>query len=196
MFKITAAIAVACFPVTPFGSPTTLPKLTGPIPVTADSFPFLAANRVFQPLDLKKAGYVEEEFIDSGTANVYDWAADGSLSVKTANAPYATRILVRRPANRARFSGHAIVELLNPARRFDWAMMSGYSRDSFIERGDAWVGITMPGSGEALRKFSDTRYPSVGFANPDPTETCAAGRGNATATSNQEEGLRWDMISQ
>ena len=64
-----------------------VPKLTGPIPVTADSFPFLAANRVFQPLDLQKAGYVEEEFIVSGTANVYDWNADGSLTVKTPNAP-------------------------------------------------------------------------------------------------------------
>ena len=50
-----------------------MPKLTGPIPVTADSFPFLAANRVFLPLDLQKAGYVEEEFIVSGTANVYDF---------------------------------------------------------------------------------------------------------------------------
>jgi hypothetical protein len=187
------AIVLACFAVS--ASATSLPKLTGPIPVTADSFPFLAANRVFQPLDLQKAGYVEEEFIVSGTANVYDWGADGSLMVKTPNAPYSTRILVRRPADRARFSGHAIVELLNPARRFDWAMMSGYSRDSFIEHGDAWVGITMPASVDALHKFNPARYPSVAFANPNPTETCAAGRG-AAATSEQEDGLKWDMISQ
>src|ERR1700731_106529 len=99
MDKIKAAIASACFAAivsaAPVGGPsaTSVPKLTGPIPVTADSFPFLAANRVFQPLDLKKAGYVEEEFIVSGTSNVYDWAADGSLTVKTPNAPYSTRIL-------------------------------------------------------------------------------------------------------
>src|SRR5580698_1045946 len=116
MRTIKSVIAIACLAIS--ASATSLPKLTGPVPVTADSFPFLAANRVFQPLDLQKAGYVEEEFIVSGTANVYDWNADGSLSVKTANAPYATRILVRRPADRARFSGHAVVELLNPARRF------------------------------------------------------------------------------
>jgi len=193
MQNIKAAIAFACFAVT--ASATSLPKLTGPIPVTADSYPFLAANKVFQPLDLKKAGYVEEEFIVTGTANTYDWAADGSLTVKTPNAPYSTRILVRRPADRARFSGHAIVELLNPARRFDWAMMSGYSRDSFIEHGDAWVGVTMPGSVDALRKFNPTRYPSVAFVNPDPSETCAAGRGGPT-TSEQEDGLKWDMLSQ
>ena len=193
MINIKAALAVACFAGS--ASATPVPKLTGPIPVTADSFPFLAANRVFQPLDLQKAGYVEEEFIVSGTANVYDWAADGSLTVKTPNAPYSTRILVRRPADRARFSGHAIVELLNPARRFDWAMMSGYSRDSFIERGDAWVGVTMPGSVDALHKFNPARYPAWRSPIPDPSETCAAGRGGA-ATSEQEEGLRWDMISQ
>src|SRR5580658_1370082 len=202
MDKIKTAIVFACFAAVASAAPvagpstTSVPKLTGPIPVTADSFPFLAANRVFQPLDLKKAGYVEEEFIVNGTANTYDWAADGSLTVKTANAPYSTRILVRRPADRARFSGHAIVELLNPARRFDWAMMSGYSRDSLIEHGDAWVGITMPGSVDALRKFNPARYPSLAFANPDPSETCAAGRGNASATSEQEEGLRWDMMTQ
>jgi hypothetical protein len=182
------------------GAPaTSLPKLTGPVPVTADSYPFLSISQVLQPLDLKKAGYVEEEFIVSGVANVYDWAADGSLTVKTPNAPYATRILVRRPSDPARFSGHAIVELLNPARRFDWAMMSGYSRDSFMERGDAWVGVTMPGSVKSLQKFNPARYSAVAFANPNPTETCAAGgRGgdNAATTSDQEEGLRWDMLSQ
>lgn len=194
MDKLNAAIATVCLALT--ASAATPPaKLTGPIPVTADSYPFLSASRVFTPLDLKKAGYVEEEFIVNGTANVYDWNADGSLSVKTANAPYSTRILVRRPADRAKFSGNAIVELMNPARRFDWAMMSGYSRDSFIEHGDAWVGVTMPGSVDSLHKFNPARYPSLGFANPNPSESCVAGRGGAT-TSEQEDGLRWDMLSQ
>src|SRR6185437_12704014 len=153
---LKAAIAVTCFAAVslPLSAATPMPKVTGPLPVTTDSRPFLAANRVLQPLDLKKAGYVEEEFIVSGKANVYDWEADGSLKVKTADAPYATRILVRRPANRSRFSGHVVVELLNPARRFDWAMMSGYVRDSLMERGDAWVGITMPGSVASLAKFN------------------------------------------
>src|SRR5579871_435485 len=193
MHKFTA-IAAVCLAVT--ASAATPPaKLTGPLPVTADSYPFLSASRVFTPLDLKKAGYVEEEFIVSGTANVYDWDADGSLTVKTANAPYSTRILVRRPADRAKFSGHAIVELMNPARSFDWAMMSGYSRDSFIEHGDAWVGVTMPASVDALHKFNPARYPSLAFANPNPTESCVAARGGAT-TSEQEDGLRWDMLSQ
>jgi hypothetical protein len=71
---------------------TPTPKVTGPIAVAANSFPFLAADRNLQPVDLKKKDYVEEEFIVSGTANVYDWTADGAVTAKTANVPYGTRI--------------------------------------------------------------------------------------------------------
>jgi len=198
LLRIATVTAVTSAVLFAAGSSTTpLPKVTGPLPVTSDSYPFLAANRTLQPIDLQKVGYVEEEFIVSGTATVYDWAADGSLTVKTPDAPYATRILVRRPADPSRFSGQAVVELLSPARRFDWGMMSGYLRDSLIERGDAWVGITMPASAKALQKFNPNRYAALSFANPNPSEACAAGRGGAPpATSDQEDGLRWDMISQ
>jgi hypothetical protein len=93
-------------------------SVSGPVPVTATSIPFLAAQRNLTPIDLGKSGYTEEEFIISGNANVYDWGSDGSVTVKTANAPYATRILVRRPDNGARFSGNVIVEILHSGRRF------------------------------------------------------------------------------
>jgi hypothetical protein len=170
-----------------------VPKIT-PLPVTADSRPLLAASQTLAPMDLSKAGYVEEEFILSGTANVYDWAADGTLTVKTPNAPYASRILVRRPADPARFSGTVVVELMNAARRFDWAMMWSYSHDSFIEHGDAWVGITMPGSVAGLQKFNPTRYAALSFANPAPDAPCATpAKGGPSPI---EEGLRWDMMSQ
>ena len=161
--------------------------------VSADSYPFNTASHDLVPLDLAKRGYSEEEFIVSGTANVYDWAADGSLTVKTPKAPYADRILVRHPSNSSRFSGTVIVELMNPARRFDWPMMWGYSHDYFMEHGDAWVGITMPGSVGGLKKFNPTRYAAVGFANPGTANCAAAGK---NAAPDQEEGLRWDMISQ
>ena len=124
---------------------TPVPKVA-PLAITADSVPFLAASQSLEPLDLKKFGYVEEEFLVSGTANVYDWAADGTLSVKTPNAPYATRILVRRPADASRFSGNVVVEPLNAVRRIDWSWMWGYIDEQILESGDVWVGITMPGS--------------------------------------------------
>jgi hypothetical protein len=175
------------------GQGVVVPKFAGPIPVTADSYPFLDAGHSLVPYDLAKYGYVEQEFIVSGTANVYDWAADGALTVKTPNAPYAARILVRRPANAAKFSGAVVVEPLGAVRRFDWAIMYGYLNEHMMENGDAWVGITMPAASDALKKFNPTRYAAVNFANPNPGEACPGAKGGPAA---MEEGLRWDMISQ
>jgi hypothetical protein len=171
---------------------TPVPKATGPIPATADSYPFMAANKSTPALDLSKVGYVEEEYLVNGTANVYDWAADGTVSVKTPDAPYTTRILVRKPTTG--FSGTVVVELLFPARRFDWSMMWGFSHDYIIDHKDAWVGITLPGAADGLKKFNPVRYSDVSFANPTPDAPCA-GAQNAAA-SPTEDGLRWDVISQ
>ena len=55
---------------------TPVPRVAGPIPVTATSRPLLAAADTQTPLDLKALGYVEEEFFISGTANVYDTLAE------------------------------------------------------------------------------------------------------------------------
>jgi len=175
------------------GQGTPVPKFTGPIPVTADSYPFMDAAHSLVPFDLSKYGYVEQEFIVSGTANVYDWAADGSLTVKTPNAPYAARILVRRPANASKFSGAVLVEPMGAVRRFDWALMYGYLNEHMMEHGDAYVGITMPAASDGLKKFNPTRYAAVSFANPDPGGACPGAKGGPSA---MEEGLRWDMMSQ
>jgi len=100
-----------------------------------------------------------------------------------------------RPANRARFSGHAIVELLNPARRFDWAMMSG-------TRATRSSSAAMRGWGlrcRILRCAAEIQSGALcggGFRQSRSAETCAAGRGGAASTSDQEEGLRWDMLTQ
>src|SRR5215468_1236791 len=156
-----------------------VPRVTGPLPVTADSYPFMAANRTTPAFDLAKVGYAEEEYIVSGRANVYDWAADGALNVKTPNAPYSTRILVRRPTGR--FSGNVVVELLFTARRFDWSMMWGFSHNYIIEHGDAWVGITLPSAADGLKKFNPTRYADVSFANPSPGGPCPGAQNNTAS---------------
>jgi hypothetical protein len=174
---------------------TPAPKITGPLPVTSDSHPFLAANQNLDPLDLSKVGYVEEEFLISGGANVYDWAADGSLNVKTPNAPYTTRILVRRPADASRFNGTVVVELPNTARRFDWTMLWGYVHNYVTDSGAAWVGITMPTAIDGLKKFNPKRYAEVSFADPAPNQACAVG-GRGNAPTDVEDGLKWDAISQ
>ena len=177
----------------------TLPSVTGPIPVTAASYPLMASNKLQVVVDLPKAGYVEEEYFVSGRANVYDWAADGSPAIKTSNAPYTTRIMLRRPADPRRFSGNVIVEIGNVGRGYDFSFSWGVSHDHFMESGDAWVAITYsPENVEALKVFDRVRYASLSMANPTANERCALGPGpNATATpAPQEEGLRWDLISQ
>src|SRR5713226_8779705 len=146
---------------------TAVPLATGPIAVTAESYPFMAARRAQELVDLEKLGYIEEEFFISGAANVYDWNVDASLSVRTANAPYTTRILLRRPANPARLSGTVVVEPLNNARAYDWAFVWAYSYGYFAEHGDAWIGVThMPAAIAALKKFNATRYAPLSMSNP------------------------------
>ena len=178
---------------------TAVPTVTGPVPVTATSYPFLAANKLAEPMDLAKLGYVEEEFFVSGTANVYDWAPGGALSVLRPNAPYTNRILVRRPADPARFSGTVIVEMMHSPRGLDFPLMWGWTHEYIIEHGDAWVGYTMePDAVKALKKFNPARYAPLSWANPAAAETCpAGGRGNAApVASDSEEGLLWDITSQ
>ena len=64
--------ALASFAIPAIAS-TPIPNVKGPLPVTSTSYPFGAAGHEQTPEDLKRIGYVEEEFLISGTANVYDW---------------------------------------------------------------------------------------------------------------------------
>jgi len=171
----------------------TIAQFVGPLAVTAESYPQLAAERTQTPVDLSPYGYVEEEYLISGTANVYDWATDGSVSVVSSGAPYTTRILVRKPADPGRFSGDVIVESVNNARDYDWAFIWSLSWDYLLERGDVFVAVTHNPNGiAALRTFDPQRYGSLAFANPNPAESC----GQSNAGGDAEAGLRWDMFSQ
>jgi hypothetical protein len=153
----------------------------------------LAAHRVQAKVDLPKLGYVEEEFVVSGSANVYDWQPAGSIVAKKSNAPYTTRILVRRPANPARFSGTVILEPFENTRSYDWSFLWSTSHEYFTERGDAWVGVTHnPQAVDAIKKINPARYASLSLANPKPDEVC----GPANAKSPAEAGLKFDMLSQ
>lgn len=175
-----------------------LPSVSSPIPVTATSHPFGGVAFESQPEDLAAVGYVEEERTVSGTANVYSWPAQGPAVVQTPDAPYTTRVLVRRPAKGQRFSGNVVVEMLNPSNLFDlnigWAM----NHRRMVANGDAWVGITAkPVSVQALKNFDPKRYASLSFANPLPLSdprNCATVASDSARTT--ENGLVWDIYSQ
>jgi hypothetical protein len=191
-FAALAAIVPACL----FAG-TPIPK-AAVIPVTAASYPFGAANHTREPEDLSRIGYVEEEYLVSGMANVYDWPKPGPAVVRTPNAPYATRLLVRRPVNRAKFSGTVAVEMQNPSNLFDLNLGWTLSHKEFARNGDVWVGITAkPVSVEAVKKFDPARYAALSWANPLPVDdarNCSTvPRDSDRATEN---GLVWDMVSQ
>jgi hypothetical protein len=183
---------------------TPIPQVVGPLPITESSHPFGGAAWQLQPQDLAAHGYVEEEYLASGTAGVYDWGADNKAVVRTADAPYTTRMLVRRPINQTRLSGTVVVEPLNPSNLFDlnigWAM----SGDQFMRNGDVWVGFTSkPVAVQALKAFDLQRYGSLSWANPlalDDPRNCTDIQTIVDPVSvrsrTTEDGLVWDIFSQ
>ena len=177
---------------------TPIPTVSGPIPNTVSSHAFGAAEFQLIPENLKKVGYLEEEFLVSGTSNVYSWPAPGPAVVKTAGAPYTTRALVRRPAIGQKFSGNVVVEMLNPSNFFDLNIGWAVAHKQIIDNGDAWVGITAKAiTIEALKNFDPARYKSLSFANPlplsDPGNCTIVAADSSRATEN---GLIWDIYSQ
>jgi hypothetical protein len=200
MKKLALLLAILCAaaPAAAQTATVALPDVTGPIPVTATSMPLMASNKLQTLVDLPKAGYIEEEFFVTGRANIYDWAAGGGVTVKTPNAPYTTRIMLRRPSDARKFSGNVIIEVPNSARGYDFNFAWGVSHDSFMENGDVFVVVTLAqGNLAGLKAYDAARYAPLSLANPTPDETCAVGRaGTPPATSVTEEGLQYDILAQ
>ncbi|MBT2188788.1 hypothetical protein KK488_17685 [Sphingobium sp. H33] len=119
--------------------------------------------------------------------------------IRSANNPYTTRVLIRRPGDRAKFSGRVIVEMLNPSNKFDlnigWAM----HREEIMRNGDAWVGITAkPVAALPLKLFDPKRYAAISWKNPlplDDPKNCAVREGSGD-TRETETGLVWDIYTQ
>jgi hypothetical protein len=111
-------------------------------------------NRTFfgTDLDLAARGYVEEEFFFSGQANRYDATVAGGIGARPIASPtaqvvssghaYKTRMVVRRPADGARFNGKVIVEWMNATSNYDVEALWFRVHEFVLRDGYAWVGIT------------------------------------------------------
>jgi len=176
-----------------------LPRISGPLRATPTSHPFLAAAHQNEPLDLSEHDYVEEEYLISGEARVFEWPV-GSRPKALARGGYTTRILVRRPKAGRRFNGTAIVEALNPSSPVDLPIMWAESYQHFIAEGFAWVGVTIkPNTIRALKRFDSQRYGALSMPRPLSDRTCEAEEINAWSqptTPADETGLAWDMLGQ
>ena len=152
-------------PLAPVGAagpaPRTIPRpaVIGPIKGGVQGHPFAGMAR-----EPGMGGYVESEYFTKGNAVAYDASPDDLASTHPAppppgQAPYETRILVRRPADPARFNGTVIVEWLNVTSGYDvdaaWADM----RAEIVRGGFAYVAVSAQLVGvDALKAWDPTRY--------------------------------------
>ncbi len=183
------------------------------LPVTETSWPLNMACHQEDPIILEDYGYVEEEYLVSGLANVYAWeGTTGNPKIKSSGCPYCTRIIVRKPANASKFSGNVLVEMMHNSGEIDnpcagWAT----SFEHILSSGDGYVGISVSGATfKALKNFDSKRYADLSFQNPIPPElrrpvgNMASSpdqiekiRGGAqTDAPEREKGLDFDMVSQ
>jgi hypothetical protein len=97
--------------------------------------------------DLAAAGYAEDELSASGTATSYrplgvlgpngDWTVEPD-----ATAEYATRIVVRRPADPSAFNGTVVVEWFNVTAGTDTAADLAAVGEELLRGGYAYVGVS------------------------------------------------------
>ena len=156
--------ALLAVPLAPLGRAAD--RLPVPTPSVEPMSPGLRPNAFNAlPFDPATVGYVEHELLVSGVATAHDasptvFSAAGSPA--PAPAPYATRALVRRPADPARFNGTVVVEWLNVTSGYDVEASFGQLRAELLRRGYAYVGVTAQVVGAtALRAWDPVRYARV-----------------------------------
>jgi hypothetical protein len=93
------------------------------LPVTGGSVAERSVPFLSQADYVADWGYVEHEYLISGTANLYDYVDNASQSplvaVVEADIPYVTRMIVRRPAKRRKFNGTVYLDVVNATRGYD-----------------------------------------------------------------------------
>ena len=125
-----------------------VPAVSGPITGGTTGHPANAMPPRFSTVD----HYTENEYFLSGTATAYaasgTWGTDGRwIARPTTTAPYETRIIVRRPANPAKFNGTVVVEWMNVSAGTDEDVDWGFAHDELVRDGFAYVGVSVQKAG-------------------------------------------------
>lgn len=187
-------LAVAAALATAMPAAAQVSAVRGPVP-------FSAENPMFGPADYRGAnlgvnladfGYVEDEYFVDGRAAAYEHTADG-LKARTDKLPYTTRIVIRRPADLAKFSGVVHVEPVHPTHGWNghWQVLDRY----IMARGDIYV---FAGVGDASKGWSG----SPNF--PDPSGPIGHNRilkwfnpeRYAEISWPEEEGIRFEVLGE
>ncbi len=148
------------------------------IPSTDASQPFgsVRAGGAATAERFDNAGFVEQEYLFSGTAD----ALDGDGRILATSLDYTTRILVRRPAEPTRFSGFVFIEPFHHI--VENPIVYRWMSDWLLDHGHAWIGVTVhtgtftkhygaPGGVPFLQQSDPDRYARLRltpFDDPPP----------------------------
>ncbi len=133
-----------------------VPTVVGPVTMPGMMYPNPAVSIVPAAVKVEDFPYVTEEYFVSGAAN---------------GAPYATRIIVRRPKDAKAFSGTVVGEAMHAGGRsliFEW------SRVSILTRNHVFAEIVhSPAQIQMLKTFNPERYASLSIAMGQSNEIIA-----------------------
>ena len=157
-------------------------SISGPIEVTAGANePFRGANEQpvagpgLPPPVLIPFGYVEEEYFLSGEV-------DGR--------PYSTSLLVRKPGDASRFSGHVAVETIHAAGAIPYW---GSGREVWMRGGHGWVAVASQRSALEghVKRANPTRYASLDIPDSGEPDNPMAGM-----TANKQDEISQAILTQ
>ena len=136
-------------------------------------------------------GYVEEEFLVSGSADLYSYGHNPPLGptdivMVDEGVAYQTRMIVRRPASAGDFNGTVVIEWWNSTAGFDSGPVWDTSAEYFGREGIIYVGVT--NSATAIDFLADGCR-LFGVLPPSCGERYAT-------LSLLENGFAYDMMSQ
>jgi alpha/beta hydrolase family protein len=186
---LTGVSATTASPVSA-ARPVPVPAVEGPVTGgTRTGGPFWAT-----PFDLGPSGYVEEEYFISGTAS------DRGLSGPEHTAPYKVRVLVRRPADPARFNGTAVLEWFNVSLQneieHDWPVdFPMLMRDGYVSAAVSAQQAGVQGASPlALRNWDPQRYGSLHHPGDDYSYDIFAQAAQALRSGRVLHGLAADIV--
>lgn len=189
-FGIACALTLACAVLVPAQAIAQILAISGPVPTGPDDEIYGAANvrTARLSVSLTPFGYVEEEYFVSGKATAY-WSSSSGLEPLAAGLPYTTRIVVRRPADAARFSGVVHFEPIHPTQgaTFSWLALDRY----LMSRGDVYVAVGLGNYESAIPFYLGNPAP---IAHGKVTKWFNPRRYEALSWP-EEDGIGWEVMS-
>lgn len=123
--------------------------------------------------DLDAAGYVEREVFLSGTATRHPGLTAASIfpgppQSASPTAPFATRLVVRHPADPDEFNGVVLVEWFNVTSQLEIDLDWGVGFRHLIDQGYGYVGVSAQETGvRQLKAWDPVRYASLQHPGDD-----------------------------